>query len=214
MIADYAESLARPLAFDPELSRRVRDEVEDHLRDAAAAGGPEAERAAIERFGDARQIAAQIASTAITGQARQAGLGVILVIACLFLAMKMRLAWYEFTDWAVCEASMPLSDALATLDRSMFLLAAAAAAAAWATRERQRLFRVLCFVAATAVVGAVFCDGFLTLLRLSGWEFSTDFLVPLASMAVECAGAGALLLQLYALDRRSTLAGAAFPELR
>src|SRR5262245_4343 len=35
-IADYAAALSRELAFDGPLSRRVRDEVEDHLWEAAA----------------------------------------------------------------------------------------------------------------------------------------------------------------------------------
>ena len=35
-IADYAAALARELAFDVSLSRRVRQEVEDHLWEAVA----------------------------------------------------------------------------------------------------------------------------------------------------------------------------------
>jgi len=37
VIAEYASSLAARLAFDPALARRVREEVEEHLREAAAA---------------------------------------------------------------------------------------------------------------------------------------------------------------------------------
>ena len=37
MISEYLESLAAALGFDRSLSRRVREEVEDHLRMAVAA---------------------------------------------------------------------------------------------------------------------------------------------------------------------------------
>ena len=37
MIAAYAELLAGKLDFNPSLSRRVRQEVQDHLWEAAAA---------------------------------------------------------------------------------------------------------------------------------------------------------------------------------
>ena len=51
MISDYLESLVGALSFDRSLSRRVRQEVEDHLREAVAADpvrdGIEAERRAI-----------------------------------------------------------------------------------------------------------------------------------------------------------------------
>ena len=75
MISDYVERLARELAFDPSLAQRLRREVEDHLREAAAAdpagGGPEAERRAIANFGDPRAIAAQFAVVSLGKQARE-----------------------------------------------------------------------------------------------------------------------------------------------
>jgi dsRNA-specific ribonuclease len=37
VISDYLESLVGALSFDRSLSRRVRQEVEDHLREAVAA---------------------------------------------------------------------------------------------------------------------------------------------------------------------------------
>jgi hypothetical protein len=45
----------------------------------------------------------------------------------------------------------------------------------------------------------VICDGLLTALRLSGWEFSADFLVPLFSMALEIAFAGILVFHIRRL---------------
>jgi hypothetical protein len=65
VIPDYAQSLAARLGFDPSLSQCVRQEVEDHLWEAAladSAGGPlEAQRRAIANFGDPQAIAAQFA---------------------------------------------------------------------------------------------------------------------------------------------------------
>jgi hypothetical protein len=56
VISEYVDVLAARLSFDRSLSRRVRQEVEDHLREAVAvdpAGSAlEAERRAIARFGD------------------------------------------------------------------------------------------------------------------------------------------------------------------
>jgi hypothetical protein len=47
----------------------------------------------------------------------------------------------------------------------------------------------------------VVCDGLLTALRLSGWEFSLDFLIPLLSMAIEIVCASLLVIHI----RRLTL---------
>jgi hypothetical protein len=209
-ISAYAESLAAKLGFDRPLQRCVRDEVEDHLReavlaDAAAdpAGDPlEAQRRAIARFGDPQVIAAQFALASLAGQTRKIGSTVILVMACVFLAMATRVAWYDLTEWALCEAAMPLSDTVGLIDRSAFLLAVIGGIAGWACRERPRWFRALCALATGALAVSVISDGVLTALRLSGWEFSVDFLVPLFSMAVEFACAAVLMVHLRSITRR------------
>ena len=64
MISDYLDSLVGALSFDRPLSGRVRQEVEDHLREAVAAD-PEAERRAIANFGDPRVIAAEFAMVSL-----------------------------------------------------------------------------------------------------------------------------------------------------
>src|SRR3982074_2348832 len=60
------------LAQRPQ-GRGLASEVEDHLRDAAEADpawpSPDAERRAVERFGVAREIAAQFAAEAVDRQA-------------------------------------------------------------------------------------------------------------------------------------------------
>ena len=77
VIPEYAESLARRLSFDRSLSRCVRQEVEDHLWEAAAtssAADPlEAKRRAIADFGDAHVIAAQIAVVSLANRSRKTG---------------------------------------------------------------------------------------------------------------------------------------------
>ncbi len=55
VISAYADVLAGMLGFDRSLSRRIRQEVEDHLREAVAADRAgdslEAERRAVANFG-------------------------------------------------------------------------------------------------------------------------------------------------------------------
>jgi len=75
VIEDYVASLRRQLDFDPALADRIADEVEAHLRDAAESDpawpSVQAERRAVERFGLAREIAAQFAADAVNRQAHR-----------------------------------------------------------------------------------------------------------------------------------------------
>ena len=68
-ITAYLDELARELAFDPGLSRRVRHEVHDHLCESVDAEPGEAadgaEERAVARFGHPREIAAQYRALAI-----------------------------------------------------------------------------------------------------------------------------------------------------
>ncbi len=199
MISEYAESLARRLRFDPALARSVRQEIEDHLWEAAGNGSPEAQRRAIAAFGDPRLIAEQLAAEAVSGRARRTAVALVLALAGIFLAMKARLAWYALTQWAVCEQTRSLGDAVALADRSAFWLAAATGlAAGWAYRSKLFVFFCLCAVTAGGVLASVVCDAALTWLRLVGWEWSGYFAVPLATMAVEVACAAVLVAHLRA----------------
>jgi len=202
VISAYADAIAGCLSFDRALSARVRQEVEDHLYQAVAEGGDAQQ--AIAHFGDPRALAAQFAAASFAGQVRRIGATVLLVLGAAFLAMHLRLEWYEFTEWAVCEATAPLGELLATLDRSAFLIATAAAVAAFALQDKRRLF--LFWMAAGLLAGSVLCDGVLTAFRLAGWEWSADFLVPLGSMAVETACAAILVFQIRIAQRISAAA--------
>ena len=207
MISEYAASLAGKLSFDRSLSRCVREEVEVHLWEAVAADAAsdplEAQRRAIANFGDPQRIAAQFAVAWLAAQTRKAGTTVILVIAGVFLAMTIRVAWYELTHWGVCESMEALRDAVGFLDRSAFFLAVAGGIGGWAFRNQTRHFCVACGLAAGALIVSVACDAFLTTLRLSGWEFSVDFLIPILSMAIEIACAALLVAHLRGLARRA-----------
>ena len=221
MITAYAESLAARLSFDRSLARRVRQEVEDHLQEAVAAdatGDPlEAQRRAIANFGDPRVIAAQFATASLAGQTRKVGATVVLVIAGVFLAMASRVAWYDLTQWAVCEATRPLGETVGLIDRAAFCFAVLSGIAGWAHAGRSQApiafdpayqrrlhrFLLLCTLAACGLIASVVCDGLLTILRLSGWEFSVDFLVPLLSMAIEIVCASLLVIHIRGITRRT-----------
>jgi hypothetical protein len=202
MISEYADALAGRLRFDPALSARVRQEVEDHLYEMIAEGVDEQQ--AVARFGDVRTVAAQFAAASLAIRVKNTGITVVLVLGAAFLAMKMRLGWYDLTGWGICERTAALGELLAALDRSAFLLAAAAGLAGFALRNcaRLSLFRA----SAGLLAACVLCDGVLTAFRLAGWDFSSDFLVPLGSMAVEAACAGILFFQLRIAQRISAAA--------
>ena len=201
-IATYVRSLSGLLGFDPALARSVRAEVEDHLRESAsaqaAADPAEAERRAVAAFGDPHVIAARIAAVAIASQSRRVGATVLLVLTGVLLAMATRVGWYEVTQWELCERAIELAGTLGLIDRCAFVLAIASGVAGWAARGRRlRLWAI----ASAGLVASVICDGLLTALRLSGWEFSVDFLVPLASMAIEVACAALLVVSLRRFTR-------------
>ena len=220
VISDYADRLAGKLSFDRALSRRVRQEVEDHLRDAVAAdrsGDPrQAERRAIARFGDPHAIAAQFAVAALARQARRAGLAVILVIAGVFVAMKARIVWYALTQWALSDQAQAVSGIVGAIDFYAFWLAVIVGTAGWAYigsrrtpaafdpayRRQLRCFFRLSAVATAVLIASVISDGVLTALRLLETTMSAAFLVPILSMAIEIACAGLLVFQIRGATRR------------
>jgi hypothetical protein len=228
VISEYAESLAGRLSFDRSLSQCVRQEVEDHLREAVAADASgdvrEAERRAIAKFGDPQIIAAQIAAVALARQTRKIGVTILLVIAGVFLAMKIRIGWYELTQWALCEDARALAETVSLIDRSAFWFALVSAVAGWAyigSRRRPASFQssyrrqlyaflLLCTLAAGGIAASVVCDGVLTALRLSGWEVSVDFLIPIVSMLLEIVCAAVLVYHIRRTAGRVALASQAF----
>jgi hypothetical protein len=222
VIPDYLESLGRALSFDRSLSACVRQEVEDHLREAVAADpmddGIEAERRAIANFGDPHAIAAQFAVISLAKQTRQAGAAVVLVVAGVFVLMKARLAWYAAAQWAMSHDMRAVSGVVSSIDRYSFFLSVIVGIGGWAYvagrripatfypayRKRLGRFLLLCTAATGALVVSVISDGVLTALGLFGTELSADFVVPILSMAAEIACAAILVFRLRTITRRTT----------
>ena len=139
VIDHYVASLRRELDFDPALARRLASEVEDHLRDAAEADpawpSPDAERRAVERFGVAREIAAQFAADAVDRQARRTWVTLLVTVAVTFVAMRLRVMWLD-------DGALP---ALAPLvDRYAFIAAIAVGAVGWFAFRRSLLAFTIC----------------------------------------------------------------------
>jgi hypothetical protein len=228
VISDYLETLAGALSFDRLLSRRVRQEAEDHLRAAAAADprgdGPEAERRAIAGFGDPHVIATQFALLSLAHHARRVGGILILVIAGVFIAMKARVAWYTIMQCGISEDIRAASGIVALVDRCSFWLSVIIGVGGWAYisgrripaafskgyRNQLRHFFLLCGAAAGALAVSVISDGVLTALRLPEAELSAEYLIPIFSIAIEVGCAGALVFQLRTITQRATSTAAFF----
>ena len=221
LISRYAELLARELSFDRSLAQRVRQEVEDHLREAVAAapndGVLDAERQAIAKFGNPHVMAAQFALLSLAKQTARAGAGVILTIAGVFLAMKARVGWYAVTQWTMCDDLRAISETIVSIDHYAFWFSVFAGIAAWVyirsrptaaafypvyPKHLRRSF-LLCAAATAALIASVISDGALTALQLSGARLSADFLVPIVSMAIEIACAGVLIFWIRSMMLRA-----------
>jgi hypothetical protein len=230
LIAAYAEALADKLSFDPSLSQRVRQEVEDHLWAAVEAdpGGdmPEAERRSIANFGDPQAIAAQLAVAVLARRTRRMGIAVILIIAGVFMVMKARVAWYALTQWALSENMKPVGGMVSLIDgyALLFSVVAGIAGCAYiiscgvpaafcpAFRKQLRRFLILCTAATVALFISVVSDGVLTVLRLREMELSLQSLIPVLSMAIEIACAGILVAYIRKLTLRTAQTAALLEE--
>jgi len=221
VISEYVDLLAGDLNFDRALSRRVREEVKDHLWQAVTADPTDnrlkAEQHAVANFGDAHVIAAQFAVVSLARHTRRAGVAAILMIAGVFVAMKTRVAWFGVTQSAMCDDMQAVSAIVGLIDRHAFWLSVVIGLGGLAYIsscrtpstlhpaycKRLRRFFLLCTAAAATLVVSVASDGVLTVLRLEGAELSVDFVVPIVSMAIEIACIGALVLQIREIMRRA-----------
>jgi hypothetical protein len=223
-IAEYLDALAHELRFDPALAHRVRQEVEDHLRQAADEAGdcaapPDAQLRAIARFGDQRAIARQYAPTALLAQSRRAGIVVLIALAGIYAMMKGRLGWYGFTQWSLSPDVAAVVATGFSVVRWVFILAlclAVVGAAYVGSRPQLQKFhkgchrQLLCCVAlcasvAVALLIAIGLDGIMLGLRMVGREPSTVVVVPIVSMVVE-ASLGILLVRTVAEAIQRTVA--------
>jgi len=221
IISDYLESLADALKFDRSLSRCVRQEVEDHLREAVAADPAsdrlEAARRAIANFGDPHVIAAQFAVVSLAKQTKRLGAAIILVIVGVLATMKARVAWYAVTQWAASDDMKAVSGIVGLIDRYSFLFSVVIGVGGWAYVSSHRIspvldveyrkqlvrFFILCIAATTLLVLSVVSDGVLTALKLRGVQFRADSVIPVLSMAIEVICIGVLAFQMRRMTWRA-----------
>lgn len=162
LIDAYVASLRREFDFDRALARRMAEEVEAHLRDAAEADpawpSPDAERRAIERFGSGRDLAAQFADDAVERQVRRTWIALLVTVAVTFIAMLSRVIWLG----GVGDTLSVLAPAI---DRYAFIAALTVAAIGWWRFRGSLMPPLVCLVALTASIGAgivragLFADG-------------------------------------------------------
>lgn len=126
VIDTYLASLRHDLDFDPALARRLAQEVESHLWEAAEADpawpSDVAERRAVERFGLAREIAVQFAADAVAQQSRRTWLTVIAAVIVTFIAMRLRVMWLS---------DIEITSLAPFIDRYAFAAAVAVATVGW-----------------------------------------------------------------------------------
>ena len=151
VIDTYLAGLRREFDFDPALARRMTEEIEAHLWDAAEADpawpSPEAERRAVERFGLAREIAAEFAADAVARQSKRTWIALLATLAVTFVAMRLRQMWLGDVG--------DLFPILAPIvDRYAFIAALAVGAVAWFAWRRSWLPLAVCLVAIVASVTA------------------------------------------------------------
>jgi sulfur transfer complex TusBCD TusB component (DsrH family) len=226
VISQYLESLAGALSFDRPLSRRVRQEVEDHLRQAVGADpvgdGIEAQQRAIANFGDPHVIAVQFALVSLAQHIKRVGVAIILLIAGVFIAMKARAAWYAVMQCAISDDIRAASGIVGSIDRYSFWFSVIISIGGWAYisgrrtpaalyaayRKPLRRFFLLCIAATAGLAVSVISDGVLTALRLPEADLSAKFVIPISSMAIEIACATVLVFQIRGITQRVTATAA------
>ena len=224
LVTEYLDKLSRELRFDPQLTRRVRREVEDHLLNAIGddtGGDPsEATRRAIAKFGDPREIAQQYAPLSLLQQARRVGGIVIVAIAAILVLMKGRVALYDLLQWRLNADWLGGLGAIGpAIDRYAFQLSLVLGILGWlyvASRRaaptlnsdyQHQLKRCLLLSAAAAglLIGAVILDTILGGTRSIGAGLSLAAVIPLLSIAIEVALVGVIFIELRKVMQRKAL---------
>jgi hypothetical protein len=217
-ISDYLDTLTSELSFDPPLARRVRQEVEDHLHEAAAGDASvEAQQRAVRNFGDVREIARQYTALSLLRQTRRTGAVVVLAVAGIYLTMKSRLAWYGLMQWMLTADLQDYGRLGLAINRCTFTLALLLGIAGWVyigsrqvsatfhTSYRDQLRRGLAIAIAAAcpLILSIVTDTVMTGLRLSSVQAGALALVPLLTIAAEMTLAILLVTEIYKTVRRA-----------
>src|SRR5437764_1035393 len=103
--------------------------IQDHFCEAAAddLGGSsiEAQRRAIARLGDPREIARQYAAASLLKHTRRLGLFAILALVGIYIAMKGRGAWYRIMQWGLSDHFKDVATTWISIDLNAFRMALA-----------------------------------------------------------------------------------------
>jgi hypothetical protein len=230
LVAEYLDTLTAELRFDLQLSRRVRQEVEDHLLDAIGddmgRDPSEAARLAIARFGDPRKIARQYAPLSLLQQARRVGGILILAIAAILVLMKGRGALYGLLQWRLNADWLGISTLGAAIDRYAFQMSLAVSVLGWLYIASRRVSPTLhsgyqvqlnrCLLvsaaAASLLIGSVVLDTILSGLRFVSAGISLAAVIPMASIAIEVALAGVIIVELRNVIQRKALVSSLFAD--
>jgi hypothetical protein len=230
-VAEYLDALARELRFDPQLSRRVRREAEDHLLEAIAGDTgscpKQAAELAIARFGDVRLIARQYAPMSLLQQARRVGGMLIVAIAAILVVMKGRIALYDVLQWRLNPDWLGGLGAIGpVINRHAFqvllvlgivswlYIVSRRAASAIDNACRQQLQRALLLSAVTTalLIGTVVLDTILGGLRALDAGISLAAIIPLSSIAVEIGLIAVLAMELRRMMARKALVASMFAD--
>jgi hypothetical protein len=208
MIAAYLNELAGALAFDPALASRVVTEAREHLADAAdeddSEDRDEAERRAVARFGDPRELAAQFAAVSLARQAWRVGIVIVLAIVVALAMMKARLMWYAFVQWTIADDAQAVAGVVLSANRYAFWTAVLIGLGALFHISRRsaptrlhadyrthlRRATMLFWSATAALAVSVAGDLILMALRL---KLTSDSIIPIASLTVEIASVAVVI---------------------
>ena len=187
-IATYLDELDDVLAFDPRLSRRVRDEIESHLRDTAERVG---EAAAVRRFGRPADIARAYAEAALPDRLRRSCVAAALLGGATLLLMRLRTVILDLPGGG---------DPLTWFDRGGLLAALACIGAAWwmASRLCIALVRRWLHFAAGSLALSV---GASLVRAFQGASGDSAHALIVGTALVELVLLSALMAQLARLDR-------------
>jgi hypothetical protein len=224
VVAEYLDMLTRELAFDMRLSRRARKEIEDHLLEATAerheADWLDAQRSAVARFGDPREIARQYAGSALFARTRRLGFIALAALIGMQISMRGRGAWYGLMQWHLSDyfrdtvaAWMPfltiaLRVALAIAIVGLVQIALRGAPAVFHAHYRRQVRRSALLYAAIAATLSLLAgmDIVLTSLRISETNLSASDVVPASLLAMEIALVSLLAIDTGAIMRRTAQA--------
>lgn len=202
-ITEYLDALSRAIGFDMALSRRVRKEVEDHLWESVAnsscADTIEAQRYAISRFGDPREIARQYVASSLFTQIRRVSLTALVALVGIYVAMKGRGAWYAIMQWGLNEHLKAAIGSWITVDINAFRIALVIVAVGLGYVGSRRLPAslhhsycrqvkrcvLLCAVTAVALLASVLSDVVITGFRVYEANLFVPPLIPAFSIAAE-----------------------------